>query len=63
MATSSIFADFSIRDKNTAKAFAKALEASAKTAEQPAAAPPCHVLKTSEEIDQFFGCRKPKRGK
>lgn len=63
MATSSIFADFSIRDKNTAQAFAKALEASAKTAAQPAIAPPCDVLKTPEEIDQFFGNKKQKHKK
>ena len=63
MATSSIFADFSIRDKSKAKAFAKALEASAKTTAQPATTPPCDVLKTSEEIDRFFGNQNTKQKK
>ena len=60
MATSSIFADFTIRDKKTARAFVKALEASEKTVATRATAPPLKVLSTQEEISQFFGKNKTK---
>ena len=60
MATSSIFADFTIRDIKTARAFVKALEASEKMAATPATAPPLKVLSTHEEISQFFGKDKLK---
>ena len=60
MVTSSIFADFTIRDKKTARAFVKALEASEKKAATPATAPPLKVLCTQEEISQFFGKNKTK---
>ena len=63
MATSSIFADFTIRDKKTARAFVKALEALEKTAATPATAPPLKVLSTQEEISQFFAGNNTKRGR
>ena len=63
MATSSIFANFDIKDKKTARAFVKALEASAKGATRPATEPPCKLLHTPEEIRQFFSSIGSMRGK
>ena len=58
MATSSIFADFSIRDKKTARAFVKALEASEKTPPQKRTAD-FRIVESSEEIKKIFeGIRK-----
>ena len=63
MATSSIFASFDIKDKRTARAFVKALEASAKSISKPATKPSCKSLSTPEEIRHFFDGAGCKRGK
>ena len=56
MATSSIFADFTIRDKKTARAFVKALEESAECKRTDSKIE--HVLLSdSEAIKERFGKR------
>ena len=63
MATSSIFADFTIRDKKTARAFVKALEASEKTLPQKRTAD-FQFVESPEEIKKVAdGIRKNRNGK
>ena len=53
MATSSIFTDFSIKDKKTARAFVKALEESAK-AKRPRSGVEHTILADSSAIRERF---------
>ena len=63
MATSSIFADFTIRDKKTARAFVKALEASEKTPPQKKTVN-FQFVESPEEIKKITdGIRKNRNGK
>ena len=63
MATSSIFADFTIRDKKTARAFVKALEASEKTPPQKRTVD-FQFVESPEEIKKVAdGIRKNRNGK
>ena len=65
MATSSIFADFTIRDNKTARAFVKALDASEKTPPQKRMAD-FQIIESQEEIkkigDRIRKTRNGKRG-
>ena len=59
MATSSIFANFDIKDKQTAKAFVEALEVSAaEPVRKPTA--PIEILTKSEDIKNLWAKRKKK---
>ncbi len=60
MDTSSIFADFSIKDKKTAEAFVKALEQSAKDVGRETAPPDSVHITDKDEILKFFAKRKKK---
>lgn len=55
MATSSIFADFSIKDKKTARAFVRALEASAKDPFPMPKEKTWRLVTEPEEVKKFFG--------
>lgn len=54
MATSSIFADFRIRDKKTAEAFINALDESANSAPYVPEYQPAHLVTDSKELDRIF---------
>ena len=59
MATSSIFANFDIKDKQTAEAFVEALETSAaEPVHKPSA--PIEILTRSEDIKKLWARRKKK---
>ena len=63
MATSSIFADFTIRDKKTARAFVKAMEVSEKTPPQKRTVD-FQFVESPEEIKKVAdGIRKNRNGK
>lgn len=58
MATSSIFASFNIKDRKTAKAFAKALDQSAKESKRvPSSPAPLHITDRAE-ISKIVAQRK-----
>ena len=59
MATSSIFTDFSIRDKKTAHAFVKAIEASEKAPSQQGTAN-CSIVESPDEIRKIASALKGK---
>ncbi len=61
MATSSIFADLSIKDKETAKAFVEALEASAKDRRPRSRKTKAVFLTDSKEIKKRFANFSPKK--
>ncbi|MBR5079012.1 MAG: hypothetical protein IKX30_09735 [Victivallales bacterium] len=63
MATSSIFADFTIRDKKTARAFVKAMEVSEKIPPQKRTVD-FQFVESPEEIKKVAdGIRKNRNGK
>ncbi len=63
MATSSIFADFTIKDKKTALAFVKAMETSEKTPPQKRTAD-FRIVESQEEIKKIVKrIRKARIGK
>ncbi len=59
MATSSIFANFSIKDSKTAEAFVDALERSSKERSRPELSAPEYIT-DKDKITEFFSQRKKK---
>lgn len=54
MATSSIFTDFVIKDKQKVRKFVKAIEESLKDPRPKSAKTSCHIVLTPEEIRKRF---------